>query len=163
MPNESKQLGSSTDNESEEPSSHTAESSEAESVGRHDGAKDASGVLSALHDTISTPTKIMDPVPAPVTSEPKTTAKEVHPASNLDSELRQRRAVVEEASQTSEAPSNTADGASIKDKIAKAVSPALAQQPDNSRKNFLQHFFRVVFGPIGRLLTACVGDRKRAR
>jgi hypothetical protein len=67
--------------------------------------------------------------------------------------------LVEQSSQTEE----DTDGASIKDRIAKAVLPALAQQPDNRNEGFVQHFLRVVFGPVGRFLTACVGDRKRAR
>jgi hypothetical protein len=176
MPDESKQLGFSADDKNEASSNHSRESSEAESVDKHDGAKDVSSVLSAKHnriqdrgdfrgiiDAISTPTKAMSPSLGPVTPDSKTTAKEEHPVSNLDSELRQRRERVEKISQSEEVESTAIDGASIEDKIIKATLPTLARQPDNRKENMLQHYIRVVFGPVGRFLTACVGDRKRAR
>jgi hypothetical protein len=75
----------------------------------------------------------------------------------LDSELRQRRALIEQSSQTED---TATDDASTKDKVVKTV---LAQQPDHRNEGFVQHLLRIVFGPVGRLLTACVGDRKRAR
>jgi hypothetical protein len=164
MADDNKQLCMREDAKPETQSSRTTEtdSSEADSIDKHDGAKDVPSVISASHDAISTPTK---PITPPlVASETKSTTNEVHPVSNLDSELRQRRAQVENSSQTPEAAStNTADSDTLKDKIASAISPTLTQQPDNKNENYFQHFLRVVFGPVGRFLTACVGNRKRAR
>lgn len=164
VPGENKQLGDvmQTRDDSED---HTRESSsEAESVNKHDGAKDTTYTANAFRDAISTPTNVMSSATSPVTSEFKTTTEAADHVAYLDSDLRQRRAVVEESSQKEDAKSPTVSD--TKDKVAKAVSSsALAQQPDNNKDddNLLQHFFRVVFGSVGRFLTACVGDRKRAR
>jgi hypothetical protein len=157
LPTESKQLGDFFDSKTDDSSNHTQESSEAESVAKHDGAKDVSHASSALRDAISTPVNTVESATESVTSEPKATAPEAHPVANLDSDLRKRRAAVEESSQMSEETQTpTADGASIKDKIVEAAKPALAQRSDYRNENFLQHFFRVMFA-------ACFGDRKRAR
>ncbi|KAF1831248.1 hypothetical protein BDW02DRAFT_606964 [Decorospora gaudefroyi] len=158
IPDKSKQLDI-KDNKSETPNSHTAESSEADSVDRNDGAKDVSHLLSTLSDAVSAPTRIMKPTWTPATCEPKTTAKENNPVSDPDSEVRKRRAMVEDSAQTSETVPTPTDGAPNKDKLANT----LAQQSDTRNENLLQNFFRVVFGSVGRFLTACVGDRKRAR
>jgi hypothetical protein len=164
LPDESKRLGYVAESKNDESNNHTHESSEAESVDKHDGAKDVSDASSALHDVISAPVNLEKSAANPVTSEPKTTASEVHPVANLDSELRQRRKAVEESSQTpEEAPKTAADGVGIKDKIVEAAKPALAQRPDHRNEDFLQDLFRVMFGPVSYLVTACFGDRKRAR
>jgi hypothetical protein len=164
LPNESKQLGYVVDTEHDESSNHTHESSEAESVGKHDGAKDVSHASNALQNALSTPLNAEKPTADRITSEPKATATEVHPVAGLDSDLRQRRALAEESSQTSQGATRPlVGGVSIKDKIVEAAKPALAQRPDHRNENFLQHFLRVMFGPVGHLMTACFGDRKRAR
>jgi hypothetical protein len=156
LPNESKQLGDAFNVKTDESGNHTQESSDAESVAKHDGAKDVSHAHSALHEAISTPVNVAKSATGSVTSEPKITAVEAHPVASLDSELRQRRAVVEESSQTSEeTPTTATDGASIEDKIVEAAKPALAQQPGYRNENFLQHFFRAT-------ITTCFGDLKRA-
>ncbi|KAG9189240.1 hypothetical protein G6011_06108 [Alternaria panax] len=157
LPNESKQLGDAFESKTDDSSNHTQESSDAESVAKHDGAKDVSHAHNSLHDVISTPVDIANSAMGSVTSQPKATVPEVHPAANLDSELRQRRAVVEESSQTSEEmPTTATDGVGVKDKIVGAAKPALAQRADYRNENFLQHYFRVMF-------VTCFGDRKRAR
>jgi hypothetical protein len=161
---DSKQLCMREDDKPEAQSSRATEtdSSEADSIDKHDGAKDVPGVTSSSRDTVSTPTR---PITPPlVASEPKDIANDTHPVSELDSELRQRRAQVEKSSQTPEAAlTDAANSATIKDKIASAITPTLTQQPDNKNENYFQHFLRIVFGPVGRFLTACVGNRKRAR
>jgi len=126
------------------------------------GANDVSRASNALHDVVS---KVTDAVPAPVASEPETTAKETHPVAELDSELRQRRARTEQSPKPSDTPSpSTPINAAAEDKVAKAFSAsALAQQPENRNDNLFVHIFGTVFGRLGRFLTACVGDRKRAR
>ncbi|KAI5380753.1 hypothetical protein J4E82_000711 [Alternaria postmessia] len=157
LADDNEKLGDAFDTKIDEPGSHTQESSEAESVAKHDGAKDISVAHSALLDAISAPVNMAKSATELVTSEPKTTTSEAHPVSNLDSELRQRRAVLEESSQTEEEmPESTADDVSITDKIVEAAKPALAQRSDYRRDNFLQHLFRAMFA-------ACFGDRKRAR
>ncbi|RMZ67820.1 pt repeat family [Pyrenophora seminiperda CCB06] len=114
---------------------HKSESSDAESIDKHDGANDVSRASNALHNVISRSVKTTD-----VVAEP-------------DSELRQRRAP----------PTPTNATATAEDKVAKAVSAsALAQQPENRNDNLFTHIFNAVFGRLGRFLTACVGDRKRA-
>ncbi|KAL1796732.1 hypothetical protein ACET3X_005272 [Alternaria dauci] len=155
---DSKQLGHAFDNNNniDEPSNHTQESSEAESIAKHDGARDMSLAHSALIDAISTPVNVAKSATKPVTSEPKTTTSESHPVSNLDSELRQRRAVLEESPQTKEGtPESARDDVSVTDKIVEAAKPVLAQQSDYRKDNFVQHFLRAMFA-------ACFGDRKRA-
>ncbi|MBK5652731.1 MAG: hypothetical protein I4N50_13885 [Rhizobium sp.] len=42
------------------------------------------------------------------------------------------------------------------------TSPHPQQLDQQPNETFLQNFLRVVFGSLGRFLTACVGDRKRA-
>ncbi|KAI4654069.1 hypothetical protein J4E93_001838 [Alternaria ventricosa] len=164
LPDESKQLGYAVDTKHDESSNHTHESSEAESVDKHDGAKDVSRASNALRDAITTSVNTEKPAMDQVTSEPKATAAGAHPVAGPDSDLRQRRLLVEDSSETSEdATSAVVDGVSIKDKIVEAAKPALAQRPNHHNENFLQHFFRVMFGPVGHLMTACFGDRKRAR
>jgi len=141
------------------PITHNSESNEAESVGKHDGANDVSRASNALHEAMSRSAKVTDAVP--VTSEPKTTAKEAHPVAELDSELRQRRAPAEQP-QNLPSPSTPID-ITAENKIAKAMSAsALAQQSENRNHNLFTDVFNAVFGRLGRLLTACLGDRKRA-
>ncbi|KAI1584765.1 hypothetical protein PtrEW7m1_002555 [Pyrenophora tritici-repentis] len=130
-----------------------ADLGEAESVDKHDGANDVSRASNALHDAIS---KV----------EAKTTAKETQPVAEVDSELRQRRVPATQSpkpsNDSSPAPSPTKPTA--EGKVAKAVSAsALAQQPENRNDSLFVYIFGAVFGRLGRFLTACMGDRKRAR
>ncbi|KAE8831061.1 hypothetical protein PTNB85_07648 [Pyrenophora teres f. teres] len=130
-----------------------ADLGEAESVDKHDGANDVSCASNALHDAIS---KV----------ETKTTAKETHPVAELDSELRQRRVPAAQSPKPSDDSSPPPPPAKLtaEDKVAKAVSAsALAQQPENRNDNLFAYIFGAVFGRLGRFLTACIGDRKRAR
>ncbi|RAR11746.1 hypothetical protein DDE83_004473 [Stemphylium lycopersici] len=144
-----------TKDESEE---HTRESSsEAESVNKHDGAKDGPHVANAFGDAISTPTQVISSATSPVRSEFMTTTEAADHVANLDSGLRQRRDLVEESSRKADVNSPTISDttATIKDKATKPPSSsALAHQPDNNNNNnkdddnLLQYFFRIVFGSL---------------
>ncbi|KAF1937224.1 hypothetical protein EJ02DRAFT_426816 [Clathrospora elynae] len=165
MAEESKQLGEETNTEASS-SRESRESSEAESVNKHDGAKDISRVLSTLRQAVAVPTNVFALDTPPLTPEKSDIAEDDHPVSPLDSELRQRHGRVEEPSappspQPAAASDNT-DADTKTDLVSTAKSAIAAQQPNQRNENFLQTFFRIVFGPVGRFLTACVGDRKRA-
>lgn len=139
----------------------TAISSEADSVDKHDGAKESTSILTTLREAIATPSGVLNPITPPLTPERQSTDKDVRTSSNLDSELRERRTVNEHNTRDTDATS--ADASITKDKLAKAATPVLAQNEDRRNETFLQNFIRIVFGSVGHLFTACAGDRKRAR
>jgi hypothetical protein len=171
MPDDSKQLGFIQEDQAEEQegkpemrSNHTADSSEAGSLSKHDGARDASRMLASFGEAIATPARMFNPITPPLTPDRKSTPKQAHPVANLDAELRERRRQTETTEQSSEAaPAATASDDNDTKNVLAAETAAPTQQSVKHNKNFLQNFTRVVFGPIGRFLTACASDRKRAR
>lgn len=139
------------------PGSRAAESSEADSVGKHDGAKDNSTIFSTLREAIATPSNVLDPITPPLTPEGKVavSSRDTN-APATDSQLRQRRAQTDDAAATSPPPPAGAQATKEKDL-------ALAQKPHQQNKSFLPTLIRTVFGSVGRFLAACAGDRRRAR
>jgi len=145
MPNDSRQLDPTEDGTQQSSVDRPRQSSEADSVNKTDGAKEA--IMSKLHEAISSPTKILNPITPPLT--PENEARSIgHDDSTTVSEpqIRQRQAPKEDAA----------------DATPEAVTPSDNQKVAHYDESFLQTFFRVVFGSVGRFLAACVGDRKRA-
>ncbi|KAH7346952.1 hypothetical protein BKA66DRAFT_433221 [Pyrenochaeta sp. MPI-SDFR-AT-0127] len=161
LPNDSKRLELTT----EDAQALNANSSEAESVSKTDGARDKSTTLGTLHEAITTPAKILNPMTPPLTPEiqgPTVDKDAVDPTS--ESRLRKRRDVGADSTHTSQ-PASAVVSKDFEDTDTQTKKPHVAipaQQPNKTKGNFLQSFIRIVYGPIGRFLTACAGDRKRA-
>ncbi|KAF2026934.1 hypothetical protein EK21DRAFT_102895 [Setomelanomma holmii] len=134
------------------PQTHAIEASEAESVGKNDGTKDV--IFSKLQEAIATPNKLFNPVTPPLTPEDRiSAANKEQAASDPDPHLRQRQVPKNDDS----APLTAVDTK----ETARAVTPTPTKQMDKHNQTFLQNFPCIIFGSIGRFLTACVGDRKR--
>lgn len=164
LPNDSKQFGLTTE-DARESNVRTSDLSEAESVGKVDGAKDKANLLATLQEATTSPAKIFSPITPPRTPEKQhTTTDNETAAHRLDSQLRQRRDVDRDSTQTSQREpatvSRDSDDTNPKDKKLHVVKPA--EQPNKPRGNALQNFLQMVYSSVGRFLTACAGNRKRA-
>jgi len=158
MPNNNKRIDLAEDSDAQKRSDHTTRSSEAESVGKNDGAKDFA--LSKLHEAIATPAKVFNTITPPLTPEMDTSTSKSQAPAVSEPELRQRQVSKQDTPKDAPTPPATSEHSTENDR---ALKPSSSQQQLNQRNgNFLQSFFRVVFGPLGRFLTACCGDRKRA-
>jgi hypothetical protein len=156
MPNDSKRIGLDGESSRESHVARTAQSSETASIAKTDGVKE--DAISKVQDTTTYSTNVLNPIIPP--STPGTTVgHDFQPA--FEPELRQRHVHIEETPKdSSTAPS---EPATQEDNTpARAVTSSNPLSPDTSNETFIQTFFRVVFGSVGRFLTACVGDRKRA-
>lgn len=121
----------------------------AESINKHDGAGDSSDPLGILHEPISMPSEN-------VTNSATPDSKPTTEATPLDSELRQRKAPTEEASQAPDAPDSTAKEPTAPNKdVANAAPHSLALGQQQTEK-------RNVASPKN-WFGAAFGDRKRAR
>jgi hypothetical protein len=145
---------------SQRPSASTTDSSDAESIGKNDGAKEI--ILSKLQKAIATPGKVLN------LTTPSTTADHNDTSDCRDfavpisgSRLRQRSAPKAEALKNSLAPSAGSSTADSKHKTTRAI--AASTHVDNRNETFFESIFRVVLGPVGRFLTVCVGNHKRVR
>jgi hypothetical protein len=137
----------------------TTQSSEADSVDKTDGVKDT--IMNKLNETIATPNKIFNPITPPLTpDEPAKSAEKEDTTQVSEPQLRQRQVPKEDSSGTTATSTNTAQDQD--DNSDRAVTSSNNQQLAQHNETFLQTFFRVVFGSLGRFLTACLGDRKRA-
>jgi hypothetical protein len=120
---------------------------EAQNDGRNDELKH--GVLNKLHDAIATPTTLPNGLTSPLTPEKKS---HEHAAPATEAELRQRQV-------PNPAPSAAFENEPENNSALKRATPHHLDRPNET---YLQAFFRVVFGSVGRLLTACVGGPRRA-
>lgn len=155
MPVENKRVGWKEDEAADKSASHTTRSSEADSVGKNDGAKDFR--LSNLQEAIATPANVFNTITPPLTPEKHDiVTKNDKAAPALEIELRHRNVPKQDASGDTSVPGASQDE---NDRAVKSSTPQQAGQPTES---FLLSFFRVVFGSVGRFLAACIGDRKRA-
>jgi hypothetical protein len=155
MPNESRQLGDAGNNSDPMPADRTTQSSEADSVAKIDGAKEA--VLTKLHESIASPSKILSPITPPLTPENEDKPTGNDRATHVSGpQVRQRQILKEDeaaATSTEQSQETSSD---------RVPTSSNNQQVAHHNKTFLQTFVRVVFGSVGRFLTVCVGDRKRA-
>jgi hypothetical protein len=146
---------------SQRPSTRTTESSDAESISKNDGAKEI--ILSKLQEVIATPGKVLNLTTTPkMSNQNDTSACRDFAVPISESGLRQRSAPKTDALENSlptSAGSSTQDSMS---RTTRAITALTPQQIDNKNETFLQGLFRVVLGPVGRFLTACVGNHKRA-
>jgi len=158
MPDNSKHMDLAAYRDAQKPTDHTTQSSEAESVDKNDGAKDCA--FSKLHEVIATPSKVFDTITPPLTPEKETSTGKDQAPLVPEPELRQRQVSKQDTPKDSSTSPATSENSTENNR---ALKPSSSQQQLNQRnENFLQSFFRAVFGPLGRFLTACVGDRKRA-
>jgi hypothetical protein len=135
------------------PQDHVTAKNEVESVEKNDGTKDA--ILSKLQESIATPNKFFNPITPPLTPEKKSESigkEQIAPTA--EAQIRQRQ--VQKSDQSEPVPANDTDESN------RAVTPTPSKHLDKRSETFLQNFLRVVFGSVGRFLTTCVGDRKRA-
>ncbi|KAF2126034.1 hypothetical protein P153DRAFT_298733 [Dothidotthia symphoricarpi CBS 119687] len=132
--------------EADEPNTHTAESSEASSLGKNDGAKDLPTPLAKLVDSAATPAKVLNSLIAPLTPKVGSTSTDKETS---ESEPRQRRELEKDSANVTTTPSAPSEDTknSIKDKVARIVSPDALQRLDRPHKSFLQNLLRVVFRP----------------
>lgn len=168
VPGEHKRLELVEEFKNRVPNAHTAESSDGDSVGKHDGAKDFPSPLAKLVDSVTTPAKALNSLAAPLVSNEKSvsTGKENTVPNTSESEVGQGGEAKEDPAKVmptrTDLSEDTEDG--TKDKTTRAVTPGIPQQQlDQASENLLQKLFRTVFGSVGRFLTACFGDRKRTR
>ncbi|KAF2852727.1 hypothetical protein T440DRAFT_392489 [Plenodomus tracheiphilus IPT5] len=162
---ESKQLQLPKISEPETASVRTAVSSEADSVGKHDGAKDTSSITAKLQDYIHLPvlpSKVLDTV-APSSPLEHIATTTVTNTNNIphDSEVREHRKAPDTNTSTQDAQPN-ANTEEPNGTVVPTPAPAqqLAQQRHDSS---FQNLIRIIAGSIGRFITACAGDRKKAR
>jgi hypothetical protein len=158
MPNESKQVGLTEGHKSQEPVTRTTHSSETGGVAKTDGAKET--VLNNLRDAVVPLTDIINPITPPLTPEHKTASRSNENAAPVfEPQLRQRQVQKENSTEdTSPAAATNQDEQATSNRT---VTSSKTQQLDTNQ-SFLPTFFRAVFGSVGRFLTACIGDRKRA-
>ena len=162
MPDDRKQLGY-TEPKGQPSSARSAEPSEAESVDKHDGAKDSANVLSTLREAIATPTRVLNPITPPLTPENKTESSGGQEGAP-ESQLRQRREPKDDATQTPPtAQAATSEDTDDGEKLKRDVAPPLAQEHNKPSGTFFQNLTRAVVSSVGRFFAACAGDRKRAR
>jgi hypothetical protein len=159
LPNDSKRLGCSDNQESQELVDRTTRSSEADSVAKTDGTKET--ILSTLRDTTTTSNKVLTPITPPLTPENKSTPSIEDATKVSEPQLRQRQ-VPEENTLKDSSASMSESNTRGEHTTHGAVKTSKSQQLSNHNETFLQTFFRSFIGSVGRFLTACVGDRKRA-
>ncbi|KAJ4363665.1 hypothetical protein N0V83_009961 [Neocucurbitaria cava] len=108
-------------------------SSEGESVGKNDGAKDNSNILSTLRDAIATPARILDPITPPLTPESKGTAGEQERATTTEAESKPQGGgeAVDDAVQS---PPST-DTEEKEGNTSSDITPTLTQQPTKQGGN----------------------------
>ncbi|KAH4024776.1 hypothetical protein HBI56_174830 [Parastagonospora nodorum] len=157
MPNDSRQLEPTEDGTQQSSIDCSMQSSEADNVNRTDGTKEA--ILSKLHEAIASPSNMLNPITPPLTPENEALSIGDDESTTVsEPQVRQRQAPKAEAANAtpedhSQDASNTLEGAG---------TPSGNQKVAHYEESFLQTFFRVVFGSVGRFLAVCVGDRKRA-
>ncbi|KAF1847300.1 uncharacterized protein K460DRAFT_277663 [Cucurbitaria berberidis CBS 394.84] len=121
VPDDRKQLGL-VEEKVQVPSARTTESSEADNIDKHDGAKDSAGILSTMREAINTPTKVSDPITPPLTPERKsTTSGPDESATAPESELRQRRELKDDSTPTSQTPTIASKDTGDSDKITRSL------------------------------------------
>jgi hypothetical protein len=153
LPNDSKRLGFTEDHVSQEQVDRTTRSSEADSVAKTDGTKET--VLSTLQDAISLPNMVLNPITPPLTPEQKSSATGAS-AKESEPQLRQRQVSKENTPENSSASTSETDTRRGGD--TQGAVKASLRTIGNHDETFPQTFF----GPVGRFLTACIGDPKRA-
>jgi hypothetical protein len=157
MATNSRQLGLADNQTSQAAIERATQSSEADSVDKTDGMNDI--FMTKLNETIATPNKVFNPITPPLTpDEPAKSAEKQDATQVSEPQLRQREVPKENSSETT----STNAAQDQDDNSDRAVTSSKNQQLAQRNENFLQTFFRVVFGSLGRFLTACLGDRKRA-
>ncbi|KAF2629327.1 hypothetical protein BU25DRAFT_457003 [Macroventuria anomochaeta] len=100
-PDDSKQLGFVPENKPEMQNTHTAESSEANSVSKTDGAKDSPKGLTSLPDIVASKATVMNTLTPPLTPRTLEALGKEHSPPVPESELRQRREPAKEAVENS--------------------------------------------------------------
>ncbi|KAH7075992.1 hypothetical protein FB567DRAFT_452479 [Paraphoma chrysanthemicola] len=141
------------DSNEETSQAHTTQTSEADSVGKSDGAKDS--ILSKLKDASATAKDVALPNTQPQSTEKSgTSSSEEQSAPPVEPQLRQRQ--VTKSNEPEPTSANDPNNAN------RPITPTPTKNLDKRNETFLQNFIRLVFGSVGRFFTACVGDRKRA-
>jgi hypothetical protein len=157
MPNDSRQLEPTEDGTQQSSVDRSMQYSESNNVDRTDGTKEA--ILSKLHEAIASPSKMLNPITPPLTPENEARSIGDDKCTTVsEPQIRQRQALKAEAADAtpedhSQDDSNTLEG---------VRTPSANQKVAHYEESFLQTFFRVVFGSVGRFLAVCIGDRKRA-
>lgn len=122
-PDDSKQLGFAPDNKPETQSTHTAESSEASSVSKTDGAKDSSRGLTSLSDVVASRATVMNTLTPPLTPRALETLSDKIASTPIpEPELRQRQGPLSEAVESSTPTTRSADS---KDAGISVAAPAM--------------------------------------
>lgn len=159
MPNNGRQLGHTEVKASQASSDHDTGAGDVDSGGKTGGAKET--LLDKLHDTITTPNKVLNPITPPLMPDETITSMDKEGATQVSGpHLRQRQMPKEDDSEANQAVTPRAQ--EQEDDSDHAVTSSDNQQLAHDNETILQTFFRIVFGSIGRFLTVCVGDRKRA-
>jgi hypothetical protein len=138
LPDESKRLGFPENQTSQAQVDRSIQSSEAESVPKTDGTKEP--VLDKLQDMIASSNQILNPITPPLTPEKSSTPSIEDVAQVSEAQLR-RRQVPQESTPKDSLPSSPRANAFM--------------EGDS-------HGTATAIGPVGRFLTASIGDHKRA-
>jgi hypothetical protein len=103
-PDDSKQLGFVPDAKPETQSTHTAESSEANSVSKTDGTEDSSKGLTNLSDIVASRATVMNTLTPPLTPRAPGALSKESSTPVSESELRQRRELAKESPESASTP-----------------------------------------------------------
>lgn len=145
------------DKGSSKPESDTraTQSNEPDNLAKTDGVKEVA--MNIIEQLVETPVQLITPPPEPEKRSAAT--KNQNDVIVTEPQLRQRQVPKDDFQKGSQPPtSEYADEATPN----RAVTSTAPQTLATDNESFLQTFIRVVFGSVGRFLTACVGDRKRA-
>jgi hypothetical protein len=159
LPDDSKRLGFADNQPGQAQVDRSVHSSEVESVPKTDGTKEP--VLVKLQDVTASTNQVLNPITPPLTPE-KSSAQSTEDAVQVPEALLRRRQVPQESIPKDPLPSSPKADTFVDGDSNGAATITGPQHFDHPNESFLQTFFRVVFGPVGRFLTACIGDRKRA-
>ena len=140
-PDDNKQLGSVPDNRRETQSTHTAESSEADSVGKTDGAGDK------FKGSTNLPGIVVPNATAMEISTPPLVSRALGP----ESELRQRRELTEESAESSAPTPRPGDSKGQDVHNADPSTVASAVEKIEPNKSSVQDFFSAIFGDWKRV------------
>ncbi|UPX21208.1 uncharacterized protein EKO05_0011402 [Ascochyta rabiei] len=145
-PDDSKQLGFVPDEKPETETTHAAESSEADSVSKTDGAKDSSKGMTSLSDIVASRATVMNTLTPPLTPRAlQAISDKETPMTAPESELRQRREPVKDNTESSlpiPRPDNKDQGLCSTDPL---VVTSGAEEP-KPRKSSLQDWKRASIG-----------------
>ncbi|KAH7408623.1 hypothetical protein DE146DRAFT_646764 [Phaeosphaeria sp. MPI-PUGE-AT-0046c] len=150
MSNNSKRLGIKKSPSNPGADAHAKQSSESDSVAKIDGVKESA--MSKVEEVVVTPVQLI--TPPPELENKHAERKDQDDLAISDFQLRQRQVPKDDSAEGSQPLTF--------EHVDRAITSSSPIPSATDNETFLQIFVRVVFGSVGRFLTACVGDRKRA-